>query len=84
MSLCAHSVEFSVLIKPCWLQRRFGGAESRSSVMDGWVVVVGGKGAGGSQRDRLSALRGISMLSCLLRLSGAPRGLLMPLSAMQY
>lgn len=46
----------------------------------GW----GGKGAGGSQRDRLSALRGISMLSCLLRLSGAPWGLLMPLSAMQY
>lgn len=47
------------------------------------MVVVGGKGAGG-HRDRLSALRGISMLSCLLRLSGAPRGLLMPLSAMQY
>lgn len=28
---------FSVLIKPCWQQRRFGGEESGSGVMDAWM-----------------------------------------------
>lgn len=67
-----------MLIKSCSLQRRLEGvegAERGSGVMDGWRE---------SQRDRWSELGGISMLSCILHLSGAPRGLLMPLSAMQY
>lgn len=40
---CEYSVRLSVLIKPCWLQRRFGGAESGSSVMDGWRGVTKGE-----------------------------------------
>lgn len=71
------SVVFSVLIKAYRVRRRLEGRKRGSGVMDGW------RGGGHKGIDGVS-WRGISMLSCVLHLSGAPWGLLMPLSAMQY
>lgn len=88
ITYCSGACLCTVLYCECSLKRaqstekvgRCGGAQSS----DGYWGTEAGEVGVESHRNRRRELGRINMLSCFLHLSGAPRGLLMPLSAMQY